>query len=91
MNMLVLAVVLTIGVIAVLFIAGIKYLGPITSFNGIDELKGWKISPFKRDYILSTHLAILIFVDLLVTLAISPIYHKTSEFEKFLDWMGQPD
>lgn len=91
MNMLVLAVVLTIGVIAVLFIAGIKYLGPITSINEMDEFEGRKISPFKRDYVLPTHTAILIFIDLLVCLVISPIYHKTSEFERFLDWMGQPD
>lgn len=93
MNILTLAIVLIVGVIAILLIVGIKYLGPITSMNGMDEFEGRKISPFKRDYILPTHTAILIFIDLLVTLVISlfPFIHKTSEFEKFLDWMGQPD
>ena len=90
MEIILTIVLIVVLVAAIIFIAGIKYLGPIISSNGIDELKGWKISPFKRDYILPTHQAILIFIDLLVTLAISPIYHKTSEFEKFLDWMGQP-
>lgn len=57
----------------------------------MDEFEGKKISPFKRDYVLPTHTAIFIVIDLLVTLVISPFIHKTSEFEKFLDWMGRPD
>lgn len=87
-TILIWTVLTVVGAFLVLLVAGIKYLGPLSSMNDIDEIAGKKISAFKRDYILPTHTAIWIAVDLLF---ISSITRKTSELERFLDWMGQPD